>query len=256
MRRTHWQVRPVRVMTESVGDLPVLTLQDPADVQGAVVRDCRPPLLPVSIPLSALGPMTGQHSRGTTSMCVPPHDEEYSVLNMDTDVITFRELGVAPLNDSGTGIKDELPTPTDSPVPGEVCSIVTAEPQVLPVQEDGFDLELAKIMLEVSVMPMMITLINDPMVSPVVSPAEYTVPPIPTKSTDERVPLLSFPPVQEIVDSPVRECSPLPLASSGGVNIRPASPLLLSSGRLADAPDPPPRRMATMDQYLPREQPV
>ena len=88
------------------------------------------------------------------------------------------------------------------------------------------------------------------------SPAEYTVPPIPTESTDERVPLLAFPPVQERVDSPVRECSPLPLASSGGVNIRPTSPSLLPSGRLADAPDPPPRHMATMDQYLPREQPV
>ena len=53
-RRTHRQVRPVLVMTEAVGDLPILALQDPADVQGEVVRDCRPSLLPVSIPLSAL----------------------------------------------------------------------------------------------------------------------------------------------------------------------------------------------------------
>ena len=62
--------------------------------------------------------MTGQHSKGTPNMCVPPHDEEYSVLNMDTDVITFRELGVAPLNDTGTDVQDELPTPTDTPVSG------------------------------------------------------------------------------------------------------------------------------------------
>ena len=58
-------------------------------------------------------------------------------------------------------------------------------------------------------MPVMITPINDPMVSPVVSPAEYVVPPIPTESTAERVPLVAVSSVQEGMDSPVRECSPL-----------------------------------------------
>ena len=96
-------------------------------------------------------------------------------------------------------------------------------------------------------MPDMITPFNDPMLSPVVSPSEYAVPPIPTGLTDERVPLLAGSPVQERVDSPIRECSPLPLAPSAGVNIHPNSPSLSSLGRLADAPDPPPRRMATMD---------
>ena len=51
-RRSHRQIRPVRVMSAVVGDLPVLTLQDPAGVAGAEVFDCRPPLLPVSIPFS------------------------------------------------------------------------------------------------------------------------------------------------------------------------------------------------------------
>ena len=44
-RRAKWWIRPVRVMTGSVGDLPILTIQDPSDVQGAMVYDCRPPLL-------------------------------------------------------------------------------------------------------------------------------------------------------------------------------------------------------------------
>ena len=50
--------RPVRVMTGSVDNLPILTIQDPADVHGAMVYDCRPPLLPVSLQLCDLGPLS------------------------------------------------------------------------------------------------------------------------------------------------------------------------------------------------------
>ena len=48
-RRAQRRIRPVRVMSGSGCDLPILTLQDPADAQGALVYDCRPPLLPVAI---------------------------------------------------------------------------------------------------------------------------------------------------------------------------------------------------------------
>ena len=44
------------MVQRSVGDLPVLTLQDPSDVHGAMVYDCRPPLLPVLLQLSNIGP--------------------------------------------------------------------------------------------------------------------------------------------------------------------------------------------------------
>ena len=54
-RRAKRWVRPVRVVETSVGDLPVLTLQHPSAVQGGVVFDCRPPLLPVSLDLSGIG---------------------------------------------------------------------------------------------------------------------------------------------------------------------------------------------------------
>ena len=60
-RRTRHAKRrmlPLHVVGTSVGDLPVLTLQDPSDVQGAVVYDCRPPLLPVSLDLSSIGPLS------------------------------------------------------------------------------------------------------------------------------------------------------------------------------------------------------
>ena len=53
-RRAYRRLRPVRVMETSVGDLPVLTLQDPSAAEGAVVFDCRPPLLPVSLDISGV----------------------------------------------------------------------------------------------------------------------------------------------------------------------------------------------------------
>ena len=56
-RHARRRVRPVRVMGESVGDLPILTIQDPSDVQDAIVYDCQPPLLPVSLQLKDIGPL-------------------------------------------------------------------------------------------------------------------------------------------------------------------------------------------------------
>ena len=119
---------------------------------------------------------------------------------MDFDGIAFPELGVAPLIASGTDLDDELPTSDDSLV----------EPEIRPVQQGGFDLELAKALLDVLIMPSMITPIDDPGVDSRVSPATYPVPPIPVVLVDEPVYLLEAPPVREVVSSPVRECSPSP----------------------------------------------
>ena len=68
------RIRPVRVMSESVGDLPVLTLQDPADAQGAFVYDCRPPLPPVSLQLCNLGPLSARRTEVSASVSVSPWD--------------------------------------------------------------------------------------------------------------------------------------------------------------------------------------
>ena len=236
-------------MTAAVGDLPVLTLQDPFDVKVAVVYDCRPPLLPVLLPLSTLGPMTGLHARGT-SVSGPPCVEGHSIIDMDTDVITIHELVAAPLNGSGTDLENELPTPANTPVSCEVRPVITDDPTVRPEQEDNLDLELAKVLLDVSVMPMMISSINDPMVSPAMSPTEYAAPAIPTESADERVPGVVFPPAPVTTCSLIREYSPISMVSSGGVDTRPTSPLLSPIRPLTDELDPPPRRRVTMDQYL------
>ena len=87
-KAAHRPFRPVRVMSAAVGELPVLTIQDQADVVGASVIDCRPPVLPVSIPLGALSPTTIEKARGTSAFN-PSHTEGQSIMDMDTNEITI-----------------------------------------------------------------------------------------------------------------------------------------------------------------------
>ena len=92
--RAKRRVRPVRVMETSVGDLPVLTLQDPSDVQGAVVFDFRPPL-------SGIGLLSGLPSAASARMGVPPSEHVLSTSGGGGDSVglVIPELGVAPLED-------------------------------------------------------------------------------------------------------------------------------------------------------------
>ena len=99
--------------------------------------------------------------------------DNQSIGDVDSDVVVFPELGVAPLIDSGMDLKDELPTPDDFPVSVAVCSAEAAVPEVRPAPKGRFDLELAKALLDVSVLPMMVTPIVDPVVDSMVSPAVY-----------------------------------------------------------------------------------
>ena len=62
-RRLHRSSRPMRRMSEAVDDGPLLTVQNPADMVGETVIDCRPSVLPVSMPLSALSPRTVDNAR-------------------------------------------------------------------------------------------------------------------------------------------------------------------------------------------------
>ena len=54
MRRAHQRRRPVRVEEPAVVSVPVLTLQYPLAAVGAVVLDCWPALLPVSMDISGV----------------------------------------------------------------------------------------------------------------------------------------------------------------------------------------------------------
>ena len=93
------------------------------------------------------------------------------------------ELGVAQLEDSGTDLEDELPTPDGSP------STYAAQPEDGPAPR-GIDLELARALLEVGVLPSMVTPIVDPVVEPAVTPVLYPVPPIPVLAVADPVPVL------------------------------------------------------------------
>ena len=78
-RRAKRRVRPVCVVETSVCDLPVLTLQDPSDVQGAVVFNCRPPLLPVYLDLRGIGLWSGLPPVVSASVGVPPKENGLSI---------------------------------------------------------------------------------------------------------------------------------------------------------------------------------
>ena len=65
------------------------------------------------------------------------------------------ELGIAPLVDPGTDLEDELPTPVGSPSPDVDKSVPLST-------SSGVDLELARALLEVGVLPAMVTPIVDP----------------------------------------------------------------------------------------------
>ena len=113
-RRAKRRVRPVRVMEGSVGNLQVLMIQDPSDVQGAMVYDCRPPLRPVVLQLSDIGPLSGRPTVVLASVAVPPWEAELTISGVGSEVLVVPELGVALLGDSGTDREDELPKPDGS----------------------------------------------------------------------------------------------------------------------------------------------
>ena len=173
-----WRIRPVRVMGGLVGDLPILTIQDPLDVQGARVYDCRPPLLPVLLQLSDIGPLPVRPTVVSASLAVPPWEDGLAISGVGPDVVAFPELGVALLVDSGTNLEDELPTPDGSPSTDAVKTGKVALPVVRPEPRGVIDLELEKVLLQGSILPMMMTPIVDPVVESSVTPALYPEPPL------------------------------------------------------------------------------
>ena len=58
VRRQHRVSRPKRLFPDSAVGAPILMEQNPTEMVGETVIDCRPSILPVSIPLSGLSPET------------------------------------------------------------------------------------------------------------------------------------------------------------------------------------------------------
>ena len=105
--------------------------------------------LPVSIPLSALSPGTLENARGTSG-CNPSRGEGQSIMDMDTNEITINRIVGFPWNDPGTDVEDELPTPASPPVQCTTPAVKTVEPGDPQELWDNFDLDLAKVLLDVS----------------------------------------------------------------------------------------------------------
>ena len=80
--------------------VPVVLPSDPTDAQGAVVYDCRPPLLPVSLQLGDLGTFARLRPKASASVAVPPWEVGPSISDVNSDMVVFPELGVTPLIDS------------------------------------------------------------------------------------------------------------------------------------------------------------
>ena len=75
-RRAVRRPRPVRVMESPVQNVPVLMVQDPVAAAGAVVLDCRPPLLPVSMGISGVDLLAIRAPAVSTGAGVLPLERE------------------------------------------------------------------------------------------------------------------------------------------------------------------------------------
>ena len=135
-RRAYRRRRPVCVMEPPVVNLPVLTIQDPLAAAGAVVLDCRPPFLPVSMDIRGVDLSAGQFPAVSAGMDVLLHGREPMSSGGDLLGLICPEDGVAPLVDPGTDLEDERPTPVSSPS--------SAVDESMPLSmTSGVDLEVA-----------------------------------------------------------------------------------------------------------------
>ena len=90
-----------------------------------------------------------------------------SIMDMDTNEITINQIVGFEWDEAGTYRKDEMPIPVSSPV-----QIV-----IYPFgRGDDFDFDLAKVMCDVSVIPSIITPLEELEVPPPSRAAEYVAP--------------------------------------------------------------------------------
>ena len=160
VRHQHRVTQPKRLFPEAVGEGPLLTEQNPAEMAGETVIDCRPPMLPVSITLSGLSPATISGARSCMQFN-GPEETGQSIMNMDTNEITIDRIIGFEWKETGTDVEDELPTPVSSPPQ-------IAVPAIPPVgaadpfgRGEGIAMELAKVMCDVSVLPYLVSPLHE-----------------------------------------------------------------------------------------------
>ena len=172
----------MRRMSDAVDDGPLLTVQNPADMVGETVIDCRPSVLPVSIPLSALIPRTVDKVREISGFN-PPQETGQSIMDMDTNEITINRITAFQWDEPGTDVEDKLPTSTSLLAQNVAPVIPPTETADSLDRGDGFDLDLAKVMLDVSVIPALISPIEESEVPPTSEAVEYAASETPVLET-------------------------------------------------------------------------
>ena len=182
VRRPHRLSQPKRLFPEAVGKGPFLTEQNPAEMVGETVIDCRPSLLPVSIPLSGLSPETISGARSCVNY-QPSEETGQSIMNMDTNEITINRIIGFEWDEAGTDVEDEMSTPVSSPTQIVVPAIPPAGTADPFGRGDGFDLELAKVMCDVSVLPSLVSPLQEVEVPPCANAADYAAPAAPALET-------------------------------------------------------------------------
>ena len=145
----------------------------------------------------------------------------------------------------------QLSTPDDFPSTGALRPEEVGLPGARPAPPDFIDFELEKALLQVSILPMMVTPIVDPVVESPGTPSLYPEPPLPVLLMDEQVPVLETSPCREVAGSLVLDVFPSYMASPACSVYEPVtSPISLSLRE--DDVSRPPSSPATMDQYLPQ----
>ena len=192
VRRQHRLSRPKRLFPDSVVGAPILTEQNPAEMIGETVIDCRPSILPVSITLSGLSPEMISGARDCVSY-LPLEETGQSIMNMDTNEISINRIVGFAWNDGGTDVEDELPTPASSPGQIVIPAIPPAGTDDPFGRGENFDLDLAKVICEVSVLPSLVTPLVDSETSDCATVADYAPPAVPPVESVLNLPSCSVP---------------------------------------------------------------
>ena len=137
-------------------NVPILTEQNPAEMVGESVFDCRPPGLPVSIPLSGFSPAVLSETRDCASH-QQLEQSSRSIINMDTNEISISGIIGFPWNDSGTDVEDELPSPVAPPDTIMSPPFTPEDVSDLFGRDTNYDLELADVFQDVTVLPALVT---------------------------------------------------------------------------------------------------
>ena len=169
-RRRRRQQKQFRDTPDQIA--PRLTEQEPLMATGAVVFDCRPALLPVSVDVSGIDMRAARSAISPAeSVLVPPELEQQFGGGGGADLFDYigPELDVAPLPDSGTYLEDELPSPDGSPM------VISHGVSRLPARSEE-DVDLAQMLVEFGTLPAIVTPIHDPQEKREMPPAEYRPP--------------------------------------------------------------------------------